>query len=232
MPSLDDLLQGYNNFAGKYQIPVTYSCNKLPDGVAPFSKRKQVHDPNIAISFFDNDVNFNSFTYNPEKYIDELQNCIVISNDSTIYHDWPLEKKVEQLKRNRSYDVFLQKHGINIIPNVRYVIENPFSAPEDIKIAPWCFDGLPHHSVVAVGTHGSMITKYDKYYHYFGILQTIKHLYPSAILIYGTLPGWIHSAVRLKHPEVPIYHFNSWVHNTFERYKDHLQPYLDVQGGN
>ena len=76
------------------------------------------------------------------------------------------------------YLVALGKNGIAIINNVRW------GTPETYW---YSFDGIPTHSIVAIGTVGGSPRKYkDRKRFEDGLFEMVKVLKPHTIIVYGS----------------------------------------------
>jgi hypothetical protein len=71
---------------------------------------------------------------------------------------------------------FSQK-GVTVIPNVRWGLKETYT---------WCFDGYPRKSTVAVSTLGCSKCKRERLLFQEGLLEMVKRLEPTTIIIYGT----------------------------------------------
>ena len=69
----------------------------------------------------------------------------VITPDFSTYQDFPEAIKIYATYRMRAYGYWLGKNGISVINNVRWGTEESYD---------YCFEGIPHDSIVAIGTVG------------------------------------------------------------------------------
>ena len=90
----------------------------------------------------------------------------------------PVIKQKSQMNDNLSLTYYYGKNGIPVIPNLRCGIDELF--PEFIS-------AIPKKSIVAVGTHGFIKTKPEKYEWYCFLEEVITSLEPTSIVVYGTL---------------------------------------------
>ena len=70
-----------------------------------------------------------------------------------------------------------------------------------------CTDGLPKHSVIAVGTPGTLKNKTDRNIFFKGLEVVVKRLMQTAIIVYGACPDSIFQKYR--DMGIEIYHFES-----------------------
>lgn len=80
---------------------------------------------------------------------------------------------------NRAVGVYLQQHGIPVIPTVRWSDEDSFR---------YCFNGLPKHSILAVSTHGCIKSNEQKRIFRVGLLKMIELLEPTDVIVHGYMP--------------------------------------------
>ena len=81
---------------------------------------------------------------------------------------------------NLSLTYYYGNNGIPVIPNLRCGID---------ELCHEFFTAIPKNTIVAVGTHGFIKTKQEKYEWYDFLEMVIAELEPSSIVVYGTLNG-------------------------------------------
>ncbi len=169
------------------EIPIVHSCNLIPEELVQFgSHRKKTNINNAdkkAIHFFQHDYLFNPTINSKKKLTAQLVSfrkygCIILP-DCSLYRNMPLPVQQYQVYNSRATGVFLQNNGIPIIPCVRWGDESSYA---------FCFDGLKQHSLLAVGTLGTLKDADDKRFFLKGFLKMIERLQPLGLLIYGNLP--------------------------------------------
>ena len=107
----------------------------------------------------------------------------------------------------RAYGYWLGRNGINVINNVRW------GTPETYR---YCFDGIPEHSIVAIGTCGGSPRKLiDRRRFEDGLDEMIKRLKPHTIIIYGSAK--YDCFEKLKERGINIIDFPSQTAKAFER---------------
>lgn len=122
----------------------------------------------------------------------------VIAPDFSIYLDQSRILNLFQLYQNRVATAYWQSIGLQVIPSVSWGNADSFE---------YCFEGLPQHSVIAIGGlgnahHPSMIKLWE-----YGVHQTIEHLNPTALIIYG-------APTQLDLP-VETHYFQSFINSKF-----------------
>lgn len=127
--------------------------------------------------------------------VDNLASAIPIlsSFDGILTPDFSLERpSVNCLNAcsvfySRAVGFQCQRHNIPVIPTVRWSDEASFS---------YCFDGLVHGGIVAVGTYG--VCKSHKQQDFFltGLTKMIETVSPSTVLVYGARPGRIFEGLQ------------------------------------
>lgn len=169
-----------NNYAGEEEIPVIRPyTGELPKQIIPFSKRKS-YPKESWIGFYEDDIKFQSIWNKPKKYLKELKKYGgVITPDFSIFRDMPLTQQKWNIFRNRAIGAWLQRNGINVIPNIRWGDERTFEAA--------CL-GISEGSTICVGSHGFMRDKEEKKHFTKGLDAVIDKLGPKKVLVYGTLP--------------------------------------------
>ena len=90
--------------------------------------------------------------------------------------------------RSRAIGFWLQLNGIKVIVNIRYADKRTYRC---------CCDGISKHSVIAVGTHGTLKNREDRRFFCEGLEVVVNRLQPSAIIVYGAAPDAIFEKYRL-----------------------------------
>lgn len=80
---------------------------------------------------------------------------------------------------NRAVGFYLQKNGVNIIPNVRWSDKSSFE---------YCFLGIPKNSVVSISTHGCIRSKKQRETFKVGLDAMLEELKPVKVLVHGHMP--------------------------------------------
>ena len=80
---------------------------------------------------------------------------------------------------NRAVGFYLQKHGIPVIPNIRWSDERSFE---------YCFLGVPKRSLVSVSTHGCITSKEERQMFKIGLSAMLDKIQPRAVLVHGYMP--------------------------------------------
>lgn len=189
------------NLVGEYELPeVKAYRGDIPLLLTPYSMKNRGCTSG-AVHFYIDDYrfvgmymwgNFAHFT----KQICRYQ--MVIAPDFSLYLDQSRTLNLFQLYQNRVVTAAWQQQGLNVIPSVSWGNAESFE---------YCFDGLPQHSVLAIGGlgnshHQSMIDLWE-----YGVHATIERLHPIALIIYGAP----------KQLELPVdtYYFNGFINTKF-----------------
>ena len=179
-------------YSGKIELPRLITSNKLPNKVITFSKAmsKSFNDFDNWVMFYEHDKNFERLWNNPKQYLSKLKKFNgIITPDFSLYRNMPLCMQQWNTYRGRALATWLQNNGIEIIPNVRF---------NDTRTYEFCFDGIEKGKTVAIGTHGCLKTKEDKYYFKAGLYTLVETLSPKNIIVYGTAPDSIFAPYKDK----------------------------------
>ena len=186
-------------YAGVFELPVIKPSYNIPNRLIPFSKCISTKDHNCWVHFYEHDYLFERLWRNPKKYLPILQRYNgVILPDWSLYRDMPLVMQLWNIYRSRAIGTWLQSNGILVIPNLRYGDKRTF------KI---CTDGISKHSVIAVGTHGTLKNLEDRDIFVKGLEVVVRKVQPIAIVVYGSCPDSIFQKYR--DMRIKIYHFES-----------------------
>lgn len=110
-------------FDGIFEIPVIKRPKKIviPQNLVPFSKMDKADRRTFAVCEYENDSEFRDLLLNPDAYIEILKQYQgFISPDCSLYRDMPLAIQITNIYRNRAIGYCFQKHGVYVIPCVRW----------------------------------------------------------------------------------------------------------------
>lgn len=188
-----------SNYAGVFEIPVIKPNYDIPRKLISFSKCKSSKACDMWVHFYEDDYLFERIWRNPKKYLPILKKYDgVILPDFSIYRDMPLVMQLWNIYRSRAIGIWLQENGIKVIPNIRYGDKRTYKCSTD---------GIPHKSVIAVGTHGTLKDKDDRCYFVNGLDWVVKRIRPVAIVVYGNAPNYIFD--KYKKCGIEVYQFDS-----------------------
>jgi len=164
--------------SGKYQIPVLEPCGVVPDDLIGFNSVLSTKQSlNAAVHFYIDDYQFERTWRNPDRYINMLTRFqSVLTPDFSLYMDMPEAMKIWNVYRSRFLGAYWQSHGLNVIPTLQWASEQSFD---------YCFDGLPHHSVVSVSTLGVIGDPQAERTWRTGMTEALHRIHPSLVLLYG-----------------------------------------------
>lgn len=186
-------------YAGFFEIPTIRPCFDIPNRLISFSRCIASKDYDFWVHFYEDDYLFERLWRNPKKYLPILQRYNgVILPDWSLYRDMPLIMQLWNIYRSRAIGTWLQVNGVKVIPNLRYGDRRTFKV---------CTDGLPKHSVIAVGTHGTLKNLEDRDIFVKGLDVVVRRITPTAIIVYGACPDYIFH--KYQDMGIRIYHFES-----------------------
>ena len=197
---------------GKYEFPMLKRVDKV-DVVAteaiPFERSYRGKGDGKWVHFYTHDAKFECIWNDPGKYLPILQKCKgVIAPDYSVYTSFSLSQQIWNTYRNRALAYWLQKNGVEVIPNVRWGFEYTYD---------WCFDGIPKGGTVAVGTNGCIRNKADRCYFKKGLAKMLKILEPETVIVYGSMPDDIFGKHLDKTKFVNIPHWRTLLDSQKER---------------
>lgn len=101
-----------------------------------------------------------------------------ITPDFSTYQDFPDPIKRFNTYRMRAFGLWLGRNGVKVINNVRWGTAETWI---------YCFDGIPHNSIVAIGTAGGSPRKLiDRKRFEDGLDELVRVLQPHTIIVYGS----------------------------------------------
>ena len=181
----------------------------LPRNVIAFDKHKSVASkdrPSTFLHFYVSDQKLLPLFRNPRRYICRFSKFGgLIGPDLSVYRSMAPSSRTFHISANRALTRLFQDHGILTIPNVRWASEGDFEV---------CFLGIPTGSVVAISTHGCCRTLEDQFHLRNGVVQLLRTVEPSCLLVYGPMPKDVFSGVFEK---TRIVHYPSEIASAHER---------------
>ncbi|WP_029232630.1 DUF4417 domain-containing protein [Butyrivibrio sp. VCB2006] len=135
------------------------------------------------IHFYIDDQKFDGkqssiWTY-PDKALEIISHFSgIITPDFSTNADFPDPIKRYNTYRMRALGYWISQQGIPVINNVRWGTEETWS---------YCFDGIPKHSTVAIGTVASNLKSLSVRATFeMGLNKMVEAIAPSTIIVYGS----------------------------------------------
>ncbi|MBQ7247466.1 MAG: DUF4417 domain-containing protein [Lachnospiraceae bacterium] len=194
-------------FDGIFEMPIIKKPKKfiIPDKLVPFSKMDKADPKTFAVCEYENDVEFKDLLVNPDEYISILKKYQgFISPDCSVYRDMPLALQITNIYRSRAIGYCFQKHGVYVIPCVRWGDERTYTRkylPERVA-----FLGVEKHSIVSVGSYGQLKDRVNRYFFEAGLDAMMETLEPEVVLVYSQMPDDIEE----KYPETRFIEYPDW----------------------
>lgn len=176
----------------------------VPQKVIPFSKainyRGDLTDTFICT--YEADSLFERVRKNPRKYLHFFERTAgLIGFDYSIHTDMPIIKQKTQINDNLSLTYYFGENGIPIIPNIRCGVE---------ELLPEFISAIPKHSLIAIGVHGFIKYRFEKYEWYCFLEKVLQELEPSAVVVYGALNDVIFDTFKEKYK---FFFYTPWIYN-------------------
>jgi len=156
--------------------------NIPPTKVMPFFKAINFQGDlsEYVIYFYSPDGAFERVRRNPKKYLNFFERCKgIMGFDFSVHTDMPLVKQKAQMNDNLSLSFFFAKNGIPLYPNCRGGSD---SINEEY------LNAFPKHTYIALGVHGFVKLREQKYEWRLWIGKLIKKLEPKGFIVVGHLP--------------------------------------------
>ncbi len=195
------------SFDGIFEIPIIKKPKRfvIPKNLVPFSKLAKADPKTFAVCEYENDSQFKDILSHPNDYITTLKEYQgFISPDCSLYRDMPLAIQITNVYRNRAIGYFFQKHGIYVIPCVRWGDERTYTKkflPERIA-----FSGVEKNSIVSVGSYGQLKDRINRYYFEAGMDAMMETLEPQIVLVYSKMPD----SIEDKYPQTKFIEYPDW----------------------
>lgn len=183
-------------------IPPSFVPGSPPEKILPFQKaiHYQGDLSDTYICTYSPDATFERIRRYPRRYLDFFKRTAgLIGFDFSVHTDMNLIKQKAQINDNLSLTYYYGLHGNKVIPNLRCGVD---------ELLPEFLSAIPKQSLVAVGTHGFIKYKYEKFEWYCFIETIIRKLEPSGIVVYGNLKDSIFDDLKR---ETPFYFYEPWI---------------------
>ena len=191
---IGDFLAEDAQLTGIHKFPILKPQKLLPKAM-PMPVNYMLSDGDISTHWyhcFVDDSQFERFWYEFNRYIPYFRAAAgLISTDFSIYRDDEEDIQVRNCYRNRVIAYAMQQINPNVIPTAGFGGENTWE---------WCFDGLPHHSTVAITTNGTLTDPEARRLFVGGIDALVKTIEPYALVVCGNYPNWLNT----KYPNIRI----------------------------
>ena len=170
----------FATYSGLYEMPKIKSIEEIPNRVIAFSKAISSRDYNQWVHFYEYDYLFERIWNNPQKYLNVLKRFNgVILPDFSVYRNMPLIMQAWNIFRSRAIGNWLQRNGVNVIPNIRYGDSRTYSI---------VCDGIEKRGIISIGSLGNLKRKTDRDIFLKGLDVIVKKLEPKTIVVYGSAP--------------------------------------------
>lgn len=203
------------NFTAVEEYPIIREDmvpNIPPIKIMPFFKAIN-YKGNLSkyfIYFYSADATFERIRKNPNKYLKFFKRCGgIIGFDFSVHTDMSLVKQKAQLNDNLSLSFYYANQGIPLYPNCR--------GGSDIVNDEY-LKAFPLHSFIAIGVHGFVKLKQQKYEWRLWIDKIIKKLQPKGLIVIGHLPKDIIDDYKDK---VNFYFFDSFMQERAKEVKSY-----------
>ena len=161
-------------------FPVIHGIDELPED-AYFTNSeylRKTKDYNSWVMFYEWDWKFERMWQQPKRQAKWLSNFAgAISPQFSCYYNVPLAVTLKSIYKNRWCGAYWESLGIPVIPDVSW---------SDARSFDFCFDGLPHNSIISIGSMGNHADSESRDMWLRGFDKACDVLTPKLILIYGS----------------------------------------------
>lgn len=183
-------------------IPREFIPTEVPKKIMPFQKAITYHGDlsETYICTYAPDGTFERIRRNPQKYTRFFNRTAgLIGFDFSIHTDMNLVKQKAQMNDNLSLTYFFGAQGNKVIPNIRCGAD---------ELLPEFLSAIPQKTLIAVGTHGFIKYKYEKYEWYCFLERVLEELKPTGVIVYGSLRDPIFDELK---KETAFYCYEPWI---------------------
>lgn len=187
------------DYEGPLELPVIKPTRFIPEKMIPFTHARSARYDlgEYCLHFYEHDKKFRCVWRNPSRYLPLFRRCRAVTGpDFSMYRNMPEVMQQWSCFKSRAISYWLQREGVEVIPNVRV---------SDERSLGWVFDGLPRQSVIAMSTAGCCKHLDDRGYIKLAVEATVDTLRPSAIVVNGAVPDELFlSAHKAGIPVIPF----------------------------
>lgn len=183
-------------------IPAEFVSGQIPKDIMPFNKAVNYRGDlsETYICFFSPDESFERVRRHPKRYLNFFKRTAgIIGFDYSIHTDMQIIKQKSQINDNLSLTYYYGKNGIPVIPNIRCGID---------ELLPEFVSAIPKNTSIAIGTHGFIKEKREKYEWFCFIEKILDEVKPSNIIVYGNLSSRIFDELKER---CNFIFFDSWI---------------------
>ena len=173
----------YERSEGTFNIPMLTGVKNLtvPTDLIGFDKAIGFRKHDAGVHFYLDDSRFERFWKFPYRYIPILKRfSYVLTPDFSVYTDMPKAMQIWNVFRSRLLGQMMQREGITVIPSISWSDHTSFA---------FCFDGIPHNSIVSISSVGTIRNKESWQLFSDGVNAMCTTINPRAVIFYGKNPG-------------------------------------------
>ncbi len=193
------------NFTKNEEYPILKSemvPTEPPYKIMPFA-RAIIFQGDLSktfIYFFSKDKSFERVRRNPKRYLSFFKRTAgIIGPDFSVHSDMPIIKQKSQMNDNLSLSFFFASHGIPLYPAPRGGSD---------EIVEEYLNAFPKKTLIAVGVHGFIKEKQEKYEWYLWLKTLIDNLNPTGIIVVGHLNDPMFDALK---EQTKFYFYDSYM---------------------
>lgn len=153
---------------------------QIPKSMIPFSKALKCTNKRQYVHFYEHDKQFSRVLTATSRYLPVLLEYDgIITPDCTMMINQSPCLQQTNTYFNRAVGYYFQKHGLPVIPNIRWSDESSFA---------YCFLGVPKGMIVSVSTHGCLRSGIQRQLFNRGMHAMLEAISPKSVLVHGYMP--------------------------------------------
>ena len=183
-------------------IPREFISTEIPKKIMPFHKAINFQGDltETYICTYSPDGTFERIRRAPRKYLSFFKRTAgLIGFDFSVHTDMNLIKQKSQMNDNLSLTYYYGSQGNKVIPNIRCGAD---------ELLPEFLSAIPKRTLIALGTHGFIKYKYEKYEWYCFLEKIVTELEPSGVIVYGSLKDPIFDDLK---QTTTFYCYEPWI---------------------
>ena len=201
------------SFAGDAGIPeLLYSSfTQTPKSLLPIERMNITKDKRQYLHFYQHDKSLRRYVTSAPRYLQKIQEYDgLITPDFTLAIGQSRCIQEANVYYSRAVGFYYQKHGVSVIPNVRWSDKESFE---------FCFLGIPKNQIVCVSTLGCIRSKEQKQCFSEGLDAMLHELTPSTVLVHGVMPDDVFGPYL---DQVDFHRYPSHIEEVFSNGKEEL----------
>ena len=187
-------------YEGDFDIPIVKPYRgEAPDFLLPYNMAMGCETNHVGIHMYIHDCLFSNLWDKLERQTLKLARFdLLVGPDYSLYMNRSKAINVMNVYKNRFISAYWQQCGLNVVPSCSWANVDSFR---------FCFDGLPTHSIISIGTEAGLNNRFEKKLFIKAVEELFKKKSPVGLMVYGkdSMNDFLYQF------NVPIYYYPGFV---------------------